>query len=332
MYIRLLNFFLLIIIVAAGQPAAAQSKVSPQPEASGVSDIVAVHRTEGDSLRMAGDLPAAAEAYRLAYAATANNDLKLGEEGISYVLATTLALKGNEPDDAFTYLIESMSGMTSMKVLYDPDLHFLVRDERWKDVEDTMLYRLATTVTGTFDRELALRLLNIRRNEWVGRYHIMLLFRQTGGQSPVLSMLSYSMGERHIANEANLIEVLKEKGWPRMSAVGEDAAYAASNVLTHMGLEARQTYLPMLAEACEAGEADWAEYAPSLDRTELESGRLQVYGTQMQMDEDLGSYVTYDLLDPDSVEDRRAAIGLEPLAVQLERFNVAMKRDFGEGQ
>ena len=317
MNIRYLNFFLLILVFAAGRSASAQS--------------ASTHRATGDSLRMAGNLPAAIEAYRSAYDATPEGDLTVGEKSIAYALATTLALKANEPDDAFKYLIESLPGMTTMKVLHDPDLYFLVRDDRWKKIEDTMLDRLATQVTGTFDRDLDRRLLNIRRNEWVGRYHIMLLFRQSGGQSPVLSLLSDAMGDRHKANEADLIDILDAQGWPRESAVGGAAAYAAANVLTHMGLEARQTYLPMLAEACEAGEADWAEYAPSLDRTELESGRLQVYGTQMQLDEDLGNYVTYDLLDPDGVEDRRAEIGLEPLSAQLEKFNVAMKRDFGGG-
>jgi hypothetical protein len=194
-----------------------------------------------------------------------------------------------------------------------------------------MLDRLAGEVEGVFDRDLARTLLAMRRNEWIGRYHIMLLFRQTGGQSPVLTMLSDAMNERHSENEEALIAILDEQGWPRMSTVGEEAAFAATNVLTHMALEARQAYLPMLKEACEAGEADWAEYAPSLDRTELESGRPQIYGTQMEMDEELGEYIPQNLIDPENVDKRRSEIGMEPISAQLERFNIAMKRDFGQG-
>lgn len=286
-------------------------------------------RAVGDSLRMAGDLPGAAQALHQAWEATPADE-RGGEEGIGYALVSTLALIGNQHDNAFMILGQTIPSLTTMKVLYDPDMYFLVDDERWGPVEETMLDRLAGQVSGSFDRELARDLLTMRRNEWIGRYHIMLLFRQSGGQSPALTMLSHSMGERHKQNEADLIAILDVQGWPTISAVGEEAAYAATNVLTHMGLEARQAYLPMLEAACEAGQADWGEYAPSFDRTELELGRPQVYGTQMEMDEEKGEYVPQRLLDPDNVDERRAAIGMEPIAAQLERFNAAMKRDFGQ--
>lgn len=285
----------------------------------------------GDSLRMAGDLPAAAQTLHQAFEATPTEE-RGGDDGIGYALASTLALMGGQNDNAFMILNGILPSLTSMKVLHDPDMYFLVEDERWGAVEAVMLDTLGEELGSDFNREQAAQLLAMRRNEWVGRYHIMLLFRQTGGQSPALTMLSHGMGERHKQNEADLIAMLDDSGWPRVSVVGEAAAYAATNVLTHMGLQARQTYLPMLAAACEAGEADWGEYAPSLDRTELELGRPQVYGTQMEMDEALGRYVPREMVDPANVDERRAAIGMEPIADQLERFNAAMARDFGEGE
>jgi hypothetical protein len=331
---RILTSLILTVFVSLGQSAFAQTGGAQSNNAlsdgSAASQTVASsegHRALGDSLRMAGDLPGAAQALYMAYQATPVQE-RGGEEGVAYVLASTLALIGNQNDHAFTILGETVPSLTSMKVLYDPDMYFLVKDNRWESVEESMLDRLSNEVSGTFDRELARTLLSMRRNEWVGRYHIMLLFRQTGGESPVLTLLSDGMGERHIQNEADLIGLLDEQGWPLVSAVGEDAAYAATNVLTHMGLEARQTYLPMLKAACESGEADWSEYAPSLDRTELESGRPQIYGTQMEMDEERGEYVPQNLIDPLRVDQRRAELGMEPIAAQLKRFNDSMKRDF----
>lgn len=283
-----------------------------------------------DSLRQAGDLPAAAETYFAVYQVLPDST-KGGEDGVGYRLASTLALIGNQHDNAFMVLDQILPTLTSMKVLHDPDMYFLAEDARWNAVEAAMLDRLAETVTGRFDRTLARDLLRMRRNEWVGRYHIMLLFRQLGGQSPVLTLLSHAMGQRHQQNEADLSAILDRQGWPLLSAVGEEAAFAATNVLTHMGLEARQRYLPMLEAACEAGEADWNEYAPSLDRTELESGRPQVYGTQMEWSDASNAYIPQNLLDPDNVDTRRAARGMEPIADQLARFNAAMARDFGSG-
>lgn len=286
---------------------------------------------KGDSLRTAGNLPAAAQTLHEAFEATLEAE-RGGDDGIGYALASTLGLMGGQNDNAFMILSGILPSLTSMKVLHDPDMYFLVEDERWGAVETAMLDNLKEEVGSSFNREKAAELLAMRRSEWVGRYHIMLLFRQTGGQSPALSLISHAMGERHKQNEADLIAMLQESGWPQVSEVGEEAAYAATNVLTHMGLEARQIYLPLLAVACEAGEADWSEYAPSLDRTELELGRPQIYGTQMELDDELERYVPRELVDPDKVDERRASIGMEPIVDQLARFNAAMARDFGEGE
>jgi len=321
MILRLITLLLLLI------PATAIAQ-TPNPAAP---DSASIYRAVGDSLRMAGDLPGAAGSLHKAYLATPS-EKRGGEDGIGYTLASTLALIGNQNDHSFMVLEEILPSLTSMKVLHDPDMYFLVEDERWASVKGRLLDRLAGEVSGSFDRVLAAELLVIRRNEWVGRYHIMLLFRQSGGRSPALTLLSHGMGERHVQNEVDLISILDEKGWPKISSVGEEAAYAATNVLTHMGLHARQIYLPMLEAACEDEEADWGEYAPSLDRTELELGRSQVYGTQMEIDEELGEYVPRPLLDPGNVDERRAAIGMEPIADQLARFNAAMARDFGESR
>ena len=56
------------------------------------------------------------------------------------------------------------------------------------------------------------------------------------------------------------------------------------------------------------------------------------YQRQMEMNEELGRYVPQTLLDLENVDKRRTEIGMEPISAQLERFNEAMKRDFGQGR
>ena len=216
-----------------------------------------------------------------------------------------------------------------MQPLWDSDFYVLAKDERWRGVEDTQLDKLAAQVTGSFDREYARELLRLRMREWAYRYHIMLAFRQLGPDSPVLTALATAMGEHHDADLARLEELVEARGWPELSAVGEEAAYAAGNVINHSDLATRQRYLPVLEAVCERGEGDWSRYAHILDRTELELGHPQVYGTQMELDEALGRYVSQPLADPEHVDERRAAKGMEPLDAQLRRFNESMARDFG---
>ena len=271
---------------------------------------------------MAGDLRGAILAYY---------DVLAQGGDAAYALASTYAFAPlpTYADSAFKYLRIALPREDSMQPLYDPDLYYLSDDERWAQVEATQLDKLANQVAGTFDRDYARQLLRIRMNEWAFRYHITLAHRTLGPDSPVVTALAKVMGEHHNANEAHLLPLLEEKGWPTLSAVGEEAAYAAGNVINHSGLAVRQKYIPFLEAACESGEADWSRYAHILDRTELELGNPQVYGTQMEMDEELGRFVPQPIVDPERVDGRRAAKGMEPIADQLRRFNESMARDFG---
>ena len=278
-------------------------------------------RARGDSLRQAGDLRGAIYAYY--------EELAQGGDA-AYALASTYALAPPQyADSAFKYLRFALASENTMKPLYDPDLYTLTRDERWAQVEATQLDKLANQVTGTFDREYAGQLLRIRMKEWAFRYHMMLAHRTLSPESPILTALSTAMGEHHAANEKHLLPLLDEKGWPALSAVGEEAAFAAGNVINHSDLATRQQYLPLLEAACERGEADWSRYAHILDRTELELGHPQVYGTQMELNEETGRYEPRPMVDPEHVDERRAEKGMEPLAEQLRRFNESMQRDFG---
>ena len=279
-------------------------------------------RARGDSLRAEGDLRGAILAYY---------DVQARGGDAAYALASTYAFAPlpTFADSAFKYLRLAIRSEESVKPLYDPDLYFLTEDDRWEQIEATQLDKLARQVEGTFDREYARELLRIRMKEWAFRYHVMLAHRTLGPESPLLTAISKMMGDNHEANEVHLLPLLDERGWPELSAVGEAAAYAAGNVINHSDLRTRQKYLPMLKRACERGEADWSRYAHILDRTELELGHPQVYGTQMELNERTGTYEPRPMIEPGRVDERRAAKGIEPLDVQLRRFNENMQRDFG---
>lgn len=280
-------------------------------------------RSRGDSLRMAGDLAGAVEAY-LGVLRRNGND---GDA--AYAVASTYALHGGFPDSAFRYLDMALEHENTARPLWDSDLYFLTDDERWDEIEASELDKLAGQVSGQFEREYARQLLRIRMNEWAYRYHIMLAYRQLDPNSPILSALGKAMAENHEENLIQLEGLIQAYGWPEISAVGDDAAYAAGNVINHADLATRQRYLPLLTAACERGECDWSDYAHILDRTELELGNSQVYGTQMEMNEVTGHYEARSMVEPEKVDERRSAKGMEPIEAQLRRFNESMKRDFG---
>lgn len=83
-------------------------------------------------------------------------------------------------------------------------------------------------------------------------------------------------------NDLRLCAVLKESGWPEISAVGEMGSRAAFYLLkTSVSLEFQAILLPVVTAAVKKGELEKdGEYAAFLDRLRVRAGRKQLFGTQ----------------------------------------------------
>ena len=299
--------FALVVIVSSGHSLYAQE----------------APRAMADSLRFEGELDQAVTAYRDVLRHHPDDGQAL------YALASTYALQPHRLDSAFHYLTRALAFDSTMRPLWDADLFFMQDDARWAEIEAAQLDKLALQVGEGFDRAYAGALLRIRMKEHAYRYHMMLSMRKLGRQSPVVTALANAMGDHHAGNMTHLEALIEDNGWPALSQVGEEAAYTAGNVINHADLETRRHYLPVLEAACKKGEGDWSRYAHILDRVELELGNKQVYGTQMEFNEQSRRFEPQPMIDPDNVHQRRAEIGLAPLEAQLNRFNESVLRNFG---
>jgi hypothetical protein len=135
-----------------------------------------------------------------------------------------------------------------------------------------------------------------------------------GGYHPRMAALQRQHAQR-------LLAILETQGWPAMRDVGEDGADAAWVIVQHaIGSPAvMRRGLTFLTEAAERGEAAWWRVAQLDDRIRVLEGRLQRYGTQHDWDE-RGELSPQPIDDAAGVDDRRAAVGLEPLADQTRRL------------
>lgn len=124
----------------------------------------------------------------------------------------------------------------------------------------------------------------------------------------------------HRRNAARLRELLAVHGWPGRSRVGDDGAEAAWLVVQHaIGEPAFQrASLVRLREAVARGEAPAWQAAMLEDRIAVLEGRPQRYGTQLEHDAD-GWPRACKTEDPDGLDERRQAVGLEPMAERLAR-------------
>jgi hypothetical protein len=122
------------------------------------------------------------------------------------------------------------------------------------------------------------------------------------------------MEELHRRNATRLKEIIAEHGWPGRSLVGEDGAMAAWFIAQHSIADPpfMRQVLGLLRDALAKGEVSPAQPAYLEDRICCFEGRPQVYGTQFEPGED-GLPQPYVIADPEHVNERRRAIGLNTI-------------------
>jgi hypothetical protein len=137
------------------------------------------------------------------------------------------------------------------------------------------------------------------------------------GYNPLMAIVHRRNGDR-------LSEIVEAHGWPGRSLVGEDGADAAWLVLKHAigdpGLQRR--CLPLLELAAAGGEIPPWHFATLLDGIRFYEGRPQVYGSMFDWDEN-GELAPWPIEDADEVDQRRALVGLPPLAEQIQSVRMA---------
>ncbi len=153
------------------------------------------------------------------------------------------------------------------------------------------------------------------------RGDVWAVVQEFGTESPQYEALREQGLEVDAKNIARLIEILEEHGWPGHSLVGEVACTGAFLILQHADLPIQKTYLPLLREATAAGESKTTALALLEDRIRLHEGEKQIYGSQFVRGKD-GQAELWPIEDEAHVDERRAQVGLEPLASYLERVGL----------
>ncbi|WBQ08038.1 DUF4135 domain-containing protein [Kribbella sp. CA-293567] len=114
-----------------------------------------------------------------------------------------------------------------------------------------------------------------------------------------------------------LRQVIEQHGWPGPLLVGEDAADAACRLVQHLDDQAdfQRSCLELLTAAVDVPRS---QVAYLTDTLRLAEDRPQVYGTKFRTVD--GRLVPCALEDPGTVDERRSAVGLEPLAAYAARL------------
>lgn len=158
---------------------------------------------------------------------------------------------------------------------------------------------LASELTEMARADQALRASLVKRGELFGGYHA-------------------EMRALHEANADRLAAIMQAIGWPTDERVGHEASEAAWLIAQHA--ISRPTVMRAALAALEReavqGRASKTHVAYLEDRIAVFEGRGQRYGTQFDWNDE-GEMAPQGLEDPTGVDARRAAVGLDPLAMRL---------------
>jgi hypothetical protein len=113
----------------------------------------------------------------------------------------------------------------------------------------------------------------------------------------------------HRKNAARLREIIAEHGWPDADLVGPEGTAAAYIIAQHSIGE------PEFQRAVLALVKDKVHQAFLSDRIAMYEGRPQRYGTQALPSPD-GKHQRWTIEDPEHVNERRAAIGMDPITLE----------------
>lgn len=136
----------------------------------------------------------------------------------------------------------------------------------------------------------------------------------------------------HLDNAALLERVIAAIGWPGRAKVGDDAAGAAFMILQHAisRPDLQRRGLELMLEAIPAGQANVLDAAYLSDRIAVFEGREQTFGTQFDWDAD-GQLAPSPIRDAAGVDERRASVGLPPMAETIAHMRASAAAD-GNGR
>lgn len=123
-------------------------------------------------------------------------------------------------------------------------------------------------------------------------------------------------------NLVRVTAIIDSAGWLGSDLIGQKANQALFLVIQHGDAkpEIQAQYLPLMRDAVQEGKANSWELAMLEDRVRVNHGQPQIYGSQIGWKD--GKPYMQPIEDEEHVNERRAAVRLEPLEKYAERFDL----------
>jgi hypothetical protein len=184
------------------------------------------------------------------------------------------------------------------------------------------MQKIVDVKEANLDKPLQAELLAIYEDDQDIRRTFIKAQKDYGYQSKIVDSLGRIMMQKDSINLIKVTKILDKHGWVGADKVGGQANQTLFLVIQHSDLPTQQKYLPMMREAVKNKNASSSALALLEDRVALGEGKKQIYGSQIGFDKETNTNYVLPLEDPDTVDQRRASVGLGLLADYVKNWNI----------
>lgn len=263
------------------------------------------------------------KASALAYSDAFKGNNWLGAVPDRYNAACAWALAENL-DSAFSQLekIAVSARYFNYKQLYnESSLKSLHSNKRWKTLI-TIVKENKDRLYPNLDLSLFIELDSVYHKDSEYRLQLNGISAQYGWDSKQVKDLWVLINKADSLNLLKVTKILDQRGWLGPDIVGLTGNSALFLVIQHAGLKVQEKYFPLLRDAVNKGKAQASDLALLTDRIAIRNGRKQIYGSQIEQSPVTFTFSISPLEDPDHVDERRAKMGLSPLAEYVRQWKI----------
>ena len=205
------------------------------------------------------------------------------------------------------------------KNIYDnyPEFKYL-KDTPFEEIINKMYVEYAEA--SGVDLKLMKEFENIRFEDQRYRQEMRGVTEKYGNRSPQMDSLWQLQNAADSVNTVRICEVIDELGYPGKSIVGNGQSSTAFLVIQHADLEVQEKYLPIISKAADDGEVRWSSVALLVDRVNMRNGKPQIYGSQVNRDQDTDEYYFAKIAEPYKIDSIRGTVGLGPLQAYADNW------------
>lgn len=265
----------------------------------------------------------------LAYSAAFASNNGLGYLPDRYNAAKAYAMAGR-PDSVFYHL--NRLAVRAKYAEYDKlttesAFEKLKSDPRWTSLLEQVKanQQQIQEAERKFDRPLIALLDSLVSQDQKWRGEIGKLYNSPSGLDTLqMRKLANRMMFTDSLNTGLIRKIVQKYGFPNTDLVGENGSHNFWLLIQHQDRlpNFQIQVLELMKKEVDAKKASASDYAYLVDRVKVNTGQLQVYGTQMQLNNQQTSYEPKPVIDPANLNKRRSEVGL----MSIEEYTQIMNR------